>query len=221
MSDQSQKAGRRPRPSETVLERLGARDRPGSIEQHLKGCLAAYRHFQGQKGNYGAAVHFALEAIWGIGRYHRNLAAEGTIPERERDADFGLNPTHMVDVPWIWIFALSEAWDRYDKQGEPFERAFGLAGSQGKRPTRSIVNRVIDEYAVAIDVWARVQKARSAGQKLTILEAAALQLSHPASPTLQSASIRVSALSYESQKSAARRPCPVSGCTTGSRLEGR
>ncbi len=166
MAKHSQKS-RRERPSEIVSRELGARDQPGSIEQHLAGCMVGYN----QDPNFGSAVHFGLEAIWGIGRYYRHLAAQGKIAEGECDPEFGLKPTHMIGVPWMWVLALTEAWDQYDKQGKPFERAFGLAGAQGKRPTRSKINRMIDQRAVAVDVWDRVQKARSAGRELLLIDA--------------------------------------------------
>jgi len=167
MSNQSHKAGRRPRPSEIVSKELGAGDGSGPLERHLVGCLAGYN----QNPNFGSAVHFGLEAIWGIGVHYQHLAAEGKIPETDRDAEIWLKSDRIVGVPWLWVLALTRAWDRYDKQGEPFERAFGLGGARGKRPTRSIVNRMLDERAVAVDVWNRVQKSRATGRKLSVIDA--------------------------------------------------
>jgi hypothetical protein len=50
------------RPSEVVMDELAGEQTPWDLEKHLSGCLAGYQ----TDPRYGAAVYFALEALWGI-----------------------------------------------------------------------------------------------------------------------------------------------------------
>jgi hypothetical protein len=50
------------RPSDVVMDELGGEQMPWDLDKHLSGCLAGYQF----DPNYGAAVYFALEALWGI-----------------------------------------------------------------------------------------------------------------------------------------------------------
>src|SRR5215475_829654 len=58
------KSSRTRRPSEIVMEELSEEQIPWNLEEHLNGCLAGYQAAR----SYGAAVFFALEALWGIVR---------------------------------------------------------------------------------------------------------------------------------------------------------
>ncbi len=171
---------RRPRrsPAEIVLEELGIEDSAAALDQHLAGCLGMYQvagsgRYQ-ELPRYGTAVYFALEAIWGISRYNRNLAESGKIPEADFDPDWGIKPTQLINVPWIWVCVLAEAWDRYDRQGLPLGRAFGLVGSSGKRPIRKVLDRVREERAIAVWIANKLGNAKAAGRKMKLEDAIGL-----------------------------------------------
>src|SRR5262245_19114879 len=113
MNNQPNQPSPHRRPSDAVLDELGVKDTPRSIDAHLGGCLAGYRFQEKHERRFGVAVYFALEAVWGIGRHHRHQATIGQVPESDRDAAWGLPPMSKVEVPWIWVCALAEAWERY------------------------------------------------------------------------------------------------------------
>lgn len=155
------------RPSDKVLDELG-KDIGWDIDKHLSGCLAAYQ----QNASYGTAVYFALEAIAGIGREGLRMAESNELPQGLTDSEWGLAPTKRVPVPWIWIRALTEAWERYKDGDEGLGRAFGQeGGGRGKSPVSKRLDTVLDHRAIAVWIWDRVQKEKGAGRKYRIEDA--------------------------------------------------
>jgi hypothetical protein len=102
----SRKSPRKPRPFETVMDELAIEQDTWDLEQHLNGCLAGY-----QAGpSYGAAVYFALEALWGIANYVGVRAKSGKLDQGELEPEWIVDPKIRLPVPWIWIRALGAAW---------------------------------------------------------------------------------------------------------------
>ena len=65
-SSMPRKSTHQPRPSDVVMDELPAERIPWDLNDHLNGCLAGYQ----TTPSYGAAVFFALEALWH--RCHRH-----------------------------------------------------------------------------------------------------------------------------------------------------
>jgi hypothetical protein len=97
---------------------------PWDLDKHLSGCLAGYQ----TDPSYGAAVYFALEVLSGIARDVAIRADSGAFGPNQLDADWIISPNIKLPVPWIWIRALSAAWDRYKTERGPLGVAFGLEG---------------------------------------------------------------------------------------------
>jgi hypothetical protein len=76
------------------------------LEEHLNGCLAAYQI----ERSFGAAVALAFEALRGIARDVQIRARAGCFPPAQLDEQWILSPKETVPVPWIWIRALSTAY---------------------------------------------------------------------------------------------------------------
>ena len=55
-------------------------------------------------------------------------ANAGKLDADQLDTDWIISPDTNLPVPWIWIRALSAAWERYKTEGGPLGRAFGLEG---------------------------------------------------------------------------------------------
>ena len=154
-----------PRPFEIVMDEAGEEAFPWNLQEHLKGCVAAYQI----KPSYSAAVYFALEAIWGIARDVDIRVKTGTLPQEEVNEDWQIPPLKTVPVPWIWIRALATAWVKYRKEGGPLGQAFGLeGGGQGKPPAMTKLMQMLDERAIARWIWSRYQEARAAGNQIEI-----------------------------------------------------
>ena len=159
------KSSREPRPTELVMEEFAGERIPWDLDEHLNGCLAGYQ----TDSSYGAAVFFALEALWGIARDVGVRANAGNLDPAHLDKDWILSPTTNLDVPWIWIRALATAWERYKTEGAPLGHAFGLeGGGQGKSPIIDKLAQMLDERAIARWIWSRVQNARAAGEEIRI-----------------------------------------------------
>ena len=92
------------------MDEAGEEALPWDLDEHLNGCLAAYQ----MKPSYGAAVFFAIEALWGIARDVGMRAKTGSIAQAELDKDWILYPSTTLPVPWIWIRFLSAAWEKYN-----------------------------------------------------------------------------------------------------------
>jgi hypothetical protein len=140
---------------------------PWDLDEHLNGCLAGYQ----TAPSYGAAVFFALEALWGIARDVGIRAEAGTLNPAHLDKDWLLAPKTNLAVPWIWICSLSTAWENYKTDGKPLGQAFGLEGGQGKPPTIASLLQILDERAIARWIWARVEHVRAAGKTIRIEDA--------------------------------------------------
>jgi len=69
------KSSRQQRPSEIVMDEFAGERIPWDLDEHLNGCLAGYQ----TAPSYGAAVFFALEALWGIARDVGIRAEAGTL----------------------------------------------------------------------------------------------------------------------------------------------
>jgi hypothetical protein len=160
----ARKSSRGPRPSEIVMHELALEQGSGGLREHLNGCLTAYQI----EPSYGAAVYFALEAIWGIAQEARERAKAGTLNPDQMDAEWILRPMTSVPVPWMWIFSLGVAWERYKTEGGTLGQVFGLEGGQGKSPIGEKLAQMLDERAIARWIWWRVEQARAAGQKIRI-----------------------------------------------------
>jgi hypothetical protein len=137
---------------------------PWDLDEHLNGCLAAYQIEQ----SFGAAVALAFEALSGIARDVEIRAKAGCFDPDQLDEQWIVSPKETFPVPWIWIRALSTAWERYNSESAPLGRAFGLEGGQGKSPALTKILQMLDERAIAHWVWWRVEKLRAAEQKVSI-----------------------------------------------------
>jgi hypothetical protein len=154
-----------PRPFEIVMDEAGEDAFPWNLDEHLNGCVAAYQN----QPSYAAAVYFALEAIWGIARDVDVRAKMGTLSKEELNEDWLLPPLQTVPIPWMWIRVLATAWRKYRNEGGSLGEAFGLeGGGQGKPPAMTKLLQMLDERAIARWIWARVQKARAAGDDMDI-----------------------------------------------------
>jgi hypothetical protein len=159
------KSSHAPRPFEVVMDELAGEQELWNLQDHLNGCLAGYQI----DPNYGAAVYFALEALWGLAHDVDVRAKAGKLSADQRDADWTIAPTTNVPVPWMWIRALAAAWSRYKNDGGPLGHAFGLeGGGQGKSRTINKLEQMLNERAIARWIWSRVQEARAAGKEIWI-----------------------------------------------------
>jgi hypothetical protein len=158
------KSPREQRPSEIVMHEFAGERIPWDLDEHLNGCLAGYQ----TAPSYGAAVYFALEALWGIARDVRIRAEAGTLDPAKLDRDWIIAPRTDLAVPWIWIHSVATAWEKYKTEGRPFGQAFGLEGGQGKLPIIASFMQMLDERAIARWIWTRVQNARATGDKIRI-----------------------------------------------------
>jgi hypothetical protein len=156
---------RKPRPFEIVMDEAGGEAFPWDLGEHLNGCLAAYQ----MKPNYGAAVFFALEALWGIARDVGIRAEAGTLDPAQLDEHWVLSPLIALPVPWIWVRALGTAWEKYKTEDGLLGQAFGLeGGGQGKPPTIATLMQMLDELAIASWIGSHVQAGRAAHKKIRI-----------------------------------------------------
>jgi hypothetical protein len=138
---------------------------PWDLDEHLHGCLAGYQ----TDPTYGAAVFFALKALWGIARDVGDRTKAGKFDPDQSDKDWIVCPRTNLAVPWIWIRSLATAWEKYKTEGGPLGHAFGLeGGGQGKSPTIATLMQMLDERAIARWIWSRVQEARAAHKKIRI-----------------------------------------------------
>jgi hypothetical protein len=150
--------------SDIVMDEL-AGERTWDLDKHLSGCLAGYQTDQ----SYGAAVYFALEALSGIAHDVAVRANAGKLDADQLDTDWIISPDTNLPVPWIWIRALSAAWERYKTEGGPLGRAFGLeGGGQGKSPTIDKLAQMLDERAIARWIGSQLAAARKAKKKIRI-----------------------------------------------------
>ena len=156
---------RTPRPSDVVMDELVGEQTPWDLDKHLRGCLGGYQ----TDHSYGAAVYFALEALWGIARDVAVRANAGKLDPDQLDADWIISPNTSLPVPWIWIRALSAAWERYKTEGGPLGLAFGLeGGGQGKSPTIDKLAQMLDERAIARWIGSQLEEARAARKAIRI-----------------------------------------------------
>jgi hypothetical protein len=156
---------RAPRLSDVIMDELVGDHAPWDLDKHLSGCLRGYQ----TDPSYGAAVHFALEALWGIARDVAVRADAGNVDPDQLDADWIIYPNTSLAVPWIWIRALSAAWERYKTEREPLGLAFGLeGGSQGKSPTIDKLAQMLDQRAIARWIGSQLEAARMAKKKIRI-----------------------------------------------------
>jgi hypothetical protein len=149
------------------MDEIAGKQPPWDLQKHLKGCLLGYQ----ENRTYGAAVHFALEALWGIACDVGTRAKKGSIDPTQLDDEWTIRPLETLPVPWIWIRALATAWEKYKSEGVPLGRAFGLEGGQGKPPTRDTLDQRLDESAIASWIRQRVLDARASNKKLRIEDA--------------------------------------------------
>jgi hypothetical protein len=156
---------RAPRLSDVVMEELVGEQTPWDLDKHLSGCLGGYQ----TDHSYGAAIYFALEALWGIAHDVAVRANAGTLDSGQLDADWIISPNTNLPVPWIWIRALSAAWERYKTEGGPLGLAFGLeGGGQGKSPTIDKLAQTLDQRAIARWIGSQLEAARMAKKKIRI-----------------------------------------------------
>jgi hypothetical protein len=154
-----------PRLSDVILDELVGEYGPWDLDKHLSGCLSGYQ----TDPSYGAAVYFALEALWGIARDVAVRANAGKVDPDQLDADWIVSPNTRLPVPWIWIRALGAAWERYKTEGGPLGLAFGLeGGSQGKSPTIDKLAQMLDQRGIARWIGSQLEAARKAKKKIRI-----------------------------------------------------
>jgi hypothetical protein len=156
---------RAPRLSDVIMDELVGDHAPWDLDKHLSGCLAGYQ----TDPSYGAAVYFALEVLSGIARDVAIRADSGAFGPNQLDADWIISPNIKLPVPWIWIRALSAAWDRYKTERGPLGVAFGLeGGGQGKSPTIDKLAQMLDERAIARWIGSELAAAQEAKKKIRI-----------------------------------------------------
>jgi hypothetical protein len=147
------------------MDELAGKQPPWDLDKHLSGCRVGFQTDQ----SYGAAVYFGLEALWGIAQDVAIRAHAGKLDPTQLDADWIISPNASLPVHWIWIRALSTAWERYKTEGEPLGVAFGLeGGGQGKSPTIDKLAQMLDERAIARWIGLQLEKARAAHKKIRI-----------------------------------------------------
>jgi hypothetical protein len=156
------------RPAQIVREELGpAAGGDWDLGEHLTGCLAAYQ----SKPTVGNAVFFALEAVWGIGEDIRTRSDRGEISSEQLDPEWPIDPKSSVEVPWIWVSTLHEAWQRYKAGNGLLGHAFHLEGGKGKKPIAEILLTVLDQRAMARWIRHHVQTERATGARIRIEDA--------------------------------------------------
>jgi hypothetical protein len=160
----ARKSSRAQRPFEIVMDEFSEDRSPWDLAQHLNGCLAGYQ----TEPVYGAAVYFALEAVWGIAHDVGFQANAGTLKPQQVDKDWILSPQTKLEVPWIWIRALATAWETYKTERGPLGHAFGLEGGKGKPPRIEKLLQMLDQRAIARWIWEKRQEAHVAGGKVRI-----------------------------------------------------
>jgi hypothetical protein len=171
------------RPSDVVMDELVGEQAPWDLDKHLTGCLAGYQ----TDPSYGAAVYFALEALSGIARDVEVRAKDGKLDPNQLDADWIISPNTTLPVPWIWIRALSVAWEKYKNDGGPVGVAFGLeGGGQGKSPAIDKADQMLDERAIARWIGSRLEEVRAAGGKIRIED-----LVHEAAEKFESSDVTI------------------------------
>jgi len=149
---------------QTVMNDTSADPTRWDLDEHLNGCLAAYQIEQG----FGAAVALGFEALSGIARDVEIRAKAGCFHPNQLDEQWIVSPKETFPVPWIWIRALSTAWERYNSESAPLGRAFGLEGGQGKSPALTKILQMLDERAIAHWIWWRVKTIRETGEDIRI-----------------------------------------------------
>jgi hypothetical protein len=153
-----------PRLSDVIMDEF-VNEHPWDLDKHLRGCLAGYQTEPG----YGAAVFFALEALWGIAHDVSVRANSGGFESNQLDADWIISPDSKLPVSWMWIRALGTAWERYKSDRGPLGVAFGLeGGGQGKSPTIDRLAQMLDERAIARWIGTQLAAAREAKKKIRI-----------------------------------------------------
>jgi hypothetical protein len=156
---------RAPRLSDVIMDELVGDHAPWDLDKHMSGCLRGYQ----TDPSYGAAVYFALEALWGIAREVAVRANAGKVDPDQLDADWIISPNTGLPVSWMWIRALSAAWERYKTEGGPLGLAFGLEGGrQGKSPTIDKLAQMLDQRAIARWIGSQLEAARKAKKKIRI-----------------------------------------------------
>ena len=162
----AKRSSRAKRPFEVVMDEFANERMPWDLDEHLYGCLAGYQ----TAPSYGAAVFFALEALSGIARDVDIRARAGEFDPDQLDKDWIVSPRTAFGVPWIWICSLAAAFEKYKSDGGPLGQAFGLEGGQGKPPIIDKLMQALDERAIARWIWSKRQAARSAGEKVRIVD---------------------------------------------------
>lgn len=160
----AQKSPHGARPFETVLDELAGEQDTWDLEQHLNGCLAGYQ----ADPSYGAAVYFALEALWGIANDIGMRAKSGRLDQAQLDPRWIIDPKTKLPVPWMWTRALGTAWERYHTDDGTLGQAFGLEGGQGKPPISDKLTQMLNERAIARWIFSRIQEAKTAGKEIRI-----------------------------------------------------
>jgi hypothetical protein len=147
------------------MDELAGKQPPWDLDKHLSGCLSGYQ----TDPSYGAAVYFGLEALWGIAQDVAVRARADKFDPTQLDADWIISPNIGLPVPWIWIRALSAAWERYKTEGGPLGLAFGLeGGGQGKSPAIGKLEQMLDQRAIARWIGFQLEKAQAASKTIRI-----------------------------------------------------
>ena len=147
-------------PYQVMMEEVAADKSLWDRDTHIKGCFAGYQH----EAEFGTAVYFALEMLWGIAVHGKQLEKEG-LTEDLRGPDGTLRADAEFEVPWFCIVYLAVAWDSYKEKGPPLGKAFGLEGPRGKRPVLARLDRMQDQRAFARFVWQSAEVERARGVK--------------------------------------------------------
>ena len=139
------------RPYQVLMDERAADPSLWDLESHIAGCFAGYQH----KPDFGTAVYFALEMLWGVAVQGKRLERDG-LTKKLISPEGTLRPDAAFTVPWFCIASLAAAWESYKETGPPLGKAFRLEGSQGRLPVIEQLERTLDGIDTLTGAVARI-----------------------------------------------------------------
>lgn len=155
---------RRPSSTKIVADQLGLRSEDFTLEQRLAGIRNAYN----ARPSFETAVYFALETIAEIGNDNRRKFANVPLKKSD-DPQWGFDPLEPVEIPRMWIEALTEAWHRYQTSDLKLGHAFGLEAPQ-KPPLKKRLALFKERAAIALWIEHTHKTRREAGKKISLAD---------------------------------------------------
>jgi hypothetical protein len=151
------------KPGEKVLEKIGWEFSPNDLDKGLKAALALT---QTDPTNFGQWAFAAFE----VTRMIRESMPHLISPE-EKDEDFDVKPTTMVEVPWWAVHALAEGWKLYlgAQTGRTIGECLKLeGGGQGKRPFKKLFDQRFERMMLALEVAFLIDQKADNGEKVSV-----------------------------------------------------